>query len=227
MGAHTGSSNYARQLAEYLQQRFLNKIVEGLAAEGLPAWGIVGVDCIITADGPRAIALRFALRVGEAEVVLPRLNDDLLPWLQAMLAQRLHELPLPQWAPTPSVGLGLIARGYPVSFPYGGLIRGLDELDEGVLVFHQMTANPAVIMPYTPQRSAASGANMNQAIGRLFGMGGNSGVSGLHTTGGHVMTLVAQGATLTGARGRALVNAERIQFDGRSYREDIGAKEFG
>jgi phosphoribosylamine--glycine ligase len=35
------------------------------------------------------------------------------------------------------------------------------------------------------------------------------------------------GATLAGARGRALVNAERITFDGRTYRSDIGAKEFG
>jgi phosphoribosylamine---glycine ligase len=225
VGAHTGSSNYSRQLGEYLHQRFLTKIIEGLAAEGLPCWGIIGVDCIITAEGPRATGLRFALRIGEAEVVLPRLGDDLLPWLQAMLTQRLHELPAPQWHATPSVGLGLIARGYPVSFPYGGLIRGLDELDEGVLAFHHMTANPAVMMPYTPQRTG--GTNINQTLGRLFGMSGTPSTSGLHSTGGHVMTLVAQGATLTGARGRALVNAERIQFEGRSFREDIGMKEFG
>jgi phosphoribosylamine---glycine ligase len=224
IGAHTSSSNYARQLSEYLHQRFLGKILEGFAAEGLPCWGIVGIDCIITSEGPRATALRFSLRTGEAEVVLPRLEDDILPWLQAMVTQRLHELPAPQWQPTPSVGLGLIARGYPISFPYGGKISGIDELDEGVLAFHHHTANPTVMIPYTPQRSPTG--NINQTLGRLFGMGATPVGSGLYSTSGHVMTLVAQGATLAGARGRALINAERIQFDGRSFREDIGAKEF-
>jgi phosphoribosylamine--glycine ligase len=57
-------------------------------------------------------------------------------------------------------------------------------------------------------------------------MGSHGGTS-LHTTGGLAMTVVAQGATLAGARGRALVNAERVRFDGRTYRGDIGAKEFG
>ena len=49
----------------------------------------------------------------------------------------------------------------------------------------------------------------------------------LHTTGGLVMTIVALAATLAGARGRALINAERITFEGRTFRGDIGSKEFG
>jgi phosphoribosylamine---glycine ligase len=223
VGAHTGASNFARQLSDYMHRRLLARVVEGLAAEGLPCWGIIGVDCIVTADGPRVTGLHFAFREGEAEVVLPRLQDDLAPWLQAMLAQRLHELPPPQWSPTPSVGMGIFAAGYPISFPYGGAIRGLDELDEGVLAFHHATANPAVMMMYTPKRSQA---DLNQTIGRLFGMGGLGVGSGLHSTGGLVMTVVAQGATLAGARGRALINAERIQFEGRSFRSDVAVKEF-
>ena len=47
------------------------------------------------------------------------------------------------------------------------------------------------------------------------------------TSGGLVMTVVATGATLAGARGRALINAERITFEGRTFRTDIAAKEFG
>jgi phosphoribosylamine---glycine ligase len=223
IGAHTGSSNFARQLTDYMHRRLLARIVEGLAAEGLPCWGIIGIDCIVTADGPRVTGLHFAFREGEAEVVLPRLQDDLAPWLQAMLAQRLHEMPAPQWLPTPSVGMGLFASGYPISFPYGGVIRGLDELDEGVLTFHNATANPAVMMMYTPKRSQS---DLNQTIGRLLGMGGLGSGSGLHSTGGLVLTVVAQGATLAGARGRALINAERIQFEGRSFRSDVAVKEF-
>ncbi|NJK79105.1 MAG: hypothetical protein HC914_04050, partial [Chloroflexaceae bacterium] len=44
-------------------------------------------------------------------------------------------------------------------------------------------------------------------------------------TGGHALTVVAFGATLNGARGRAILNAERINFAGRIYRGDIGQRE--
>lgn len=47
----------------------------------------------------------------------------------------------------------------------------------------------------------------------------------LTTSGGHVLTVVASGVTLPGARGRALLNAERISFSGRSFRPDVGARE--
>lgn len=65
-------------------------------------------------------------------------------------------------------------------------------------------------------------------IGGLLGMGGApQGWGGLRTTGGLVATVVAQGVSLPGARGRALVNADRVQFEGRTYRSDIGERDFG
>ncbi|HEU5088917.1 MAG TPA: phosphoribosylamine--glycine ligase, partial [Roseiflexaceae bacterium] len=142
VGAHTGTSQFAQQLASYMQRTFLEPVVAGLARDGIPYWGVLGIDTIITAQGPRLTAIRHGLRPGEAEVVLTRLEDDLLPWLQAMITQRLHELPAPRWEPVASVGIGLFARGFPVSYPYGGLISGLDTLDEGVLAIHHSTANP-------------------------------------------------------------------------------------
>ena len=225
VGAHTGNSTFARRLAEYLQQKFVLPIVAAMAAEGLPYWGILGIDCIVTEQGPRLTGLHASMREGEAQVVLPRLEDDLLPWVQAMIAQRLHEQPAPQWAPTASVGIGLTARGYPHHFPVGGAIHGLEEIDEGVLVFHSATESPASLR-YTPRTSRAASAGI---LGGLpgFPFFGGSAPSVPHTTGGLVATIVAMGATLAGARGRALINAERISFEGRTFRGDIGAKEFG
>jgi len=52
--------------------------VAGLAQAGLPYWGILGIDCVITASGPWLVGLRSSLREGEAQVVLPRLEDDLM-----------------------------------------------------------------------------------------------------------------------------------------------------
>ncbi|HWQ14526.1 MAG TPA: phosphoribosylglycinamide synthetase C domain-containing protein [Roseiflexaceae bacterium] len=224
VGAHTGSSVFAQQLTRYLHERFILPVAAGLAQEGLPFWGILGVDCIITAEGPRLTAIRFSMREGEAQVVLPRLEDDLVPWLQAAIARRLGELPPLRWSATPTVGLGLFARGYPNFFPYGGAVRGLEELDEGVLAFHSATANPGATLRYTPRVNR--GGALGSMLGGLMGMGPHGG-GVLHTTGGLALTLVTQSATLAGARARALVNADRVQFDGRTYRGDIAAKEFG
>jgi phosphoribosylamine---glycine ligase len=223
VGAHTGSSTFAQQLTRFLHEKFILPIVAGLAQDDLPFWGFLGIDCIVTAEGPRLTAIRFSLREGEAQVVLPRFEDDLLVWMQAALARRLVELPPPSWTATPTVGVGLFARGYPGYFPYGGAIRGLEEVEEGVMVFHSATANPSVALPYTPR--IHRGGALGSMLGGLL-MGGQAG-TGLHTTGGLPLTMVTQGATLAGARARALVNADRIQFEGRTYRGDIGAKEFG
>jgi phosphoribosylamine---glycine ligase len=218
IGAHTGSSLFARKLGEFLHEKYIAPAVAALAQDDLPYWGVLGIDCIVTAQGPRLTALRSSMREGEAQVVLPRLEDDLVPWLQAMIGRRLHELPAPRWSATPSVGIGLIARGYPHHFPVGSAIQGVAELDEGVLAFHSATEDMSGLR-YTP-RVGGRGRGSPMPVGMLGG-----GVA--HTTGGHIMTIVAMGATLAGARARALVNAERIVFDGRMFRGDIGVKEFG
>jgi phosphoribosylamine--glycine ligase len=228
VGAHTSNSTFARRLAEHLHQKFILPIVAGLAREGLPYWGILGIDCIITERGPWLVGLRSSMREGEAQVVLPRLEDDLLPWIQAMIAQRLHELPAPAWSPVASVGIGLMARGYPHHFPTGGVIRGVEDLDEGVLAFHSATENPAGLR-YVSRVSAAPSLGRSSArvpSVPIFGTS-SAGVGATHTTGGLVMTVVAQSATLAGSRGRALISAERVMFEGRTFRSDIAAKEFG
>lgn len=218
VGAHTGASTYARRLGQYLHEKLVLPTVAGLESESLPYWGILNIDCVITETGPRLTALRCSMREGEAQVILPRLNDDLLPWVQATAARRLHEMPPLNWSDMPSVGLGLIARGYPHHFPVGGPISGIDALEEGVLAFHSATEDPTGLR-YTPRLSRGVGFSM-------FGLLGGGRRSALHTSGGHVLTVVGTGVTMPSARGRALVNADRIAFEGRTYRSDIGAKEF-
>ncbi|MFL5801083.1 MAG: phosphoribosylamine--glycine ligase [Roseiflexaceae bacterium] len=220
MGAHTSASLFAQRLGAYLHEKLILPIVAALAQDELPYWGILGIDCVITSGGPRLTALRCSMHEGEAQVVLPRLEDDLLPWVQATTARRLHELPPPRWAATPSVGIGLVARGYPHHYPVGGPVQGIEDLDKGVLAFHSATENLSGLR-YAPRTSSGP---LSFAL-PLFGGAATSGGM-VRTTGGHVLTVVAMGATLAGARGRALINAERISFEGRQFRGDIGAKEF-
>lgn len=217
VGAHTSTSRYATLLTDFLHQKCIMPILGGLSAESMPTWGVLGVDCIITAQGPRITAIRYSMHEGEAQVVLPRLEDDLLPWVQATIARRVHDMPAPRWQPVASVGIGLYARGYPYHFPVGGAISGLETLDDGVLAFHSATENPNGLR-YQPRASA--GANL---LGMRFGMPSNT---GLRTTGGLVLTVVATAPTLADARQQALANAARVTFEGRSFRDDIGAHEF-
>jgi phosphoribosylamine--glycine ligase len=216
LGAHTSTSRYARLLTDFLHQKCIMPILGGLASEGMPVWGVLGVDCIITSQGPRITAMRYSMHEGEAQVVLPRLEDDLLPWAQATIAQRLPDMPAPRWQPVASVGIGMYARGYPHHFPAGGPIGGLETLDDGVLAFHSATDNPNGLR-YQPR---AAGANL---LGMRFGMPSSS---GLRTAGGLVLTVVATAPTLAEARQRALANAARVTFEGSSFRDDIGAHEF-
>lgn len=218
VGAITGNSSYAHRLAAYLHNHLMTPIVAAIAREGLPYWGILGIDCIVTDQGPRITALRCSLRDMEAQVVLPRLEDDLLPLVQAAIAHRLDQIAPLRWRDEASVGIAVVSQGYPHHYPVGATIEGLSDIDEGVLVFHDQTHNAGGLR-YAP---AAQG-------GGLFGFGRQGlaeGIGGISVAGGHVLTVVALGATLNGARGRALLNAERIQFSGRTFREDVGLHEF-
>jgi phosphoribosylamine---glycine ligase len=217
MGALTGNSAYAQRLAAHFQQHLMLSIVAALGREGLPYWGVIGIDCVITEQGPQISGLRCSLRDLEAQVVLPRLEDDLVPLIQAAIARRLDKLPPLRWRDEASVGIALVSQGYPHHYPVGGQVQGLADIDQGLLVFHGQTQNSAG-MRYTP---AARGGGL---AGLLMGLG--AGVGGITVTGGHVATVVATSATLAGARGKALLNAERISFPGRFYREDIGLHEF-
>lgn len=217
LGAITGNSTYARKLAEFLHTRIVLPIVAALARESLPYWGVLGVDCIITEQGPRVDGLRCTMRVAEAEAVLPRLEDDLLPLIEAAITRRLDRVAAPRWRDEASVALGLVAQGYPHHHPYGAAVQGLNEVDQGVLVFHDQTHNPAG-MGYSPATAGGGLAALLAAPQTTS--------NAVTVTGGRVATVVATGATLAGARGRALLNAERISFPGRTYAEHVGAHEF-
>ncbi len=222
MGAHTGTSAYYQKLAQYLHQRLLLPTLAALAREQQPWVGILGLDCLITKQAPLIIGLRCTLRDMEAQVVLPRLKGSLLTLFQAAVTGRLASLPPIEWHDEATVGLALVSDGYPHYAPIGSPISGLDLLDEDVLVFHDQTRIPSGLTYHSNERYGIQ--LVNDMIANLVRVGKRPN-QGLVVDGGHVLTLVARGATLQGARGRALLNAERISFSGRTVRSDVGARE--
>jgi phosphoribosylamine---glycine ligase len=222
MGAFSDVSLYSERLTGYLHRHLLAPLVAGLAREGLPYWGVLGVDCIVGVDGPRLTTIRCAMRDLEAQVLLPRLEDDLLPLIQLAIARRLHDLPPLRWRPQASIGIGLVAQGYPHNFATGLALGGLGDLEPGVLVFHSHTANADAL-----RYEAESPTRRGGGIAALLARPPSKGPSGISSSDGHVLTLVALGDTLADARARAYQNIERIQFSARHFRRDIGAQGFG
>ncbi len=112
-----------------------------------------------------------------------------------------------------------MARGYPHHYPVGGTIQGIEEIDEGVLVFHSATENSSGLR-YTPR---ASTGKLSFGL-PLFGSASMGGMA--RTAGGHVLTVVALGATLSSARRARWSTPNASPSRGRTYRGDIGATDF-
>src|SRR2546427_13183561 len=96
--------------------------------------------------GPAGVqVLEFTARFGdpEAQVVLPRLEGDLIPLLEATARGALGEAK-PSWSTRSSVGVVLTSRGYPGTYQIGFPIDGLGTIERDVFAFHAgTTAGPA------------------------------------------------------------------------------------
>src|SRR5260370_8076439 len=91
---------------------------------------------MLTREG--ASVLEFNARFGdpETQVLLPRLQSDLLALLAAVAHGRLDSVPEPRWTTDASCGVVVASAGYPGAFARGHEIHGLDTLDPPILVFH-------------------------------------------------------------------------------------------
>jgi len=144
MGPNTGGmgtfSPADKVLPPALEQRVrvevLDRFLAGLRADGLDYRGMLFPGLMITRDGPKV--LEFNCRFGdpETQVLLMRLESDLLELLEATNDQRLHEV-TPSWCADASVCVVLASGGYPGSYVTGKPITGLDRNDGQV--FHAGT----------------------------------------------------------------------------------------
>ena len=128
-----------------LQQRVMTDIVEpvvaGMAQEGYPFRGFLYAGLMLTASGPQVIEFNVRLGDPEAQVILPLLNEPLLPLLVAGAAGRLGEA-RPRIGDDRLVGVVLASRGYPESSDSGRDIHGIEAAEAlpDVSVFHAGTA---------------------------------------------------------------------------------------
>lgn len=170
----------------------MHRTVEQLHREGIDYRGCLYGGFMLTPAGPKV--LEFNARFGdpETQVILPRLQNDLVDVMLACAEQRLDEVEL-SWCDDWAVSVVLTSAGYPGSYEKGKVITGIEDAEalDGVTVYH---------------------AGTREQDGQIL------------TNGGRVIDVTALGATFEDARNRAYAACEKIDFEGKTLRHDIGLR---
>ncbi|MCH8198645.1 MAG: phosphoribosylamine--glycine ligase [Chloroflexi bacterium] len=158
MGGYSPPPWWDAALERRIRETCVEPVVRALAAAGSPYTGLLYGGLMLTDDGPRVIEFNARFGDPEAQLVLPRLENDLLDVIDAVLDERLGELDL-RWSDEAVVAVVLASAGYPGSYETGVPIAGLDGLPGGALVFHAATALDG-------GRLVTSGGRVLTAVGR-------------------------------------------------------------
>jgi phosphoribosylamine---glycine ligase len=138
-----GAYSPARVLTPELERRVMDEIVlpsvSTLSAEGMPFAGVLFAGLMLTADGPKLIEYNVRFGDPECQVLMMRLNEDLLPLLLAAATGDLEDRPV-AWRDEAALTVVMAAQGYPGTPETGGAIRRIAEAEAtGARVFHAGT----------------------------------------------------------------------------------------
>jgi phosphoribosylamine--glycine ligase len=141
MGAYSPAAVLTPQLEQRAMDEIVRPTIEALAASGTPYSGIIYAGLMLTADGPRLIEYNARFGDPECQVLMMRLENDLLELMYATARGRLAEAEPPRFSDRAALTVVMAAKGYPGTAETGGAIEGLDRADgAGVKVFHAGTA---------------------------------------------------------------------------------------
>ena len=138
MGTFSPSEIYTEKLAKEVQEKILDKTLEGFKKDNLNYKGILFVGLMITEDGPKI--LEYNVRFGDPETqsVLFRLDTDLNKIISAILDNNLKNIEI-NYSKEESICVMLTSGGYPENYEKGKVISGLENLDSDIVVFHSGT----------------------------------------------------------------------------------------
>lgn len=192
MGCYSPVPSFTPELREQVIETILKPTLEGLKAEGVEYRGVLYCGLMLTPDGPKVVEYNARFGDPECQIILPRLESDIVPLLLASASVPGYELAeqTPQWSENAAVCVILASLGYPGSYRKGDAITGLSEAEaNGALVFH---------------------AGTKQSGDEII------------TSGGRVLGVTALGPDFTAAREKAYAAVEKIHFEGAHFRRDIG-----
>ena len=140
MGTFSPSPFYTEEVDEFCRKYIYQATVDAMAAEGREFKGIIFFGLMLTEDGPRVLEYNARFGDPEAQVVLPRMKNDIIEVFEACIDGTLDQVDL-QFEDNAAVCVVLASEGYPVKYEKGFAIKGLENFKdrEGYYVFHAGT----------------------------------------------------------------------------------------
>ena len=192
MGNFSPSPFYTKEVDEFCKKYLYQATVDAMKAEGRPFKGVIFFGLMLTPDGPKVLEYNARFGDPEAQVVLPRLENDIVDVFEACIDGTLDQVDLKFDNDRATVCVILASDGYPVEYKKGFPIEGLEKFKgkDDYYVFH-------------------SGTKFNEN-GQIV------------TNGGRVLGVTATGKDLKEARKKAYEATEWISFENKYMRHDIG-----
>ncbi|MDP2214904.1 phosphoribosylamine--glycine ligase [Phenylobacterium sp.] len=144
MGTYAPAPLFTDDLIDRVRRELAEPTFAAIAAEGAPYRGVLFVEFMATRDGPRLVEFNVRFGDPECQVLMLRLESDLVPYLAACAKGQLDRLPAPAWRDEAAVCVVMAAQGYPDAPVAGAPVTGADQaFGDGVVVFHAGTARDA------------------------------------------------------------------------------------
>lgn len=141
MGTISPNPFYDDAMAERCMNEIFLPTVRAMQKEGCPFKGCLYFGLMLTKDGPKVIEYNARFGDPETQVVLPRLETDLLEIMTAVIEERLDEIEI-TWSEKAAACVVMASGGYPGSYKKGIVINGLDSMGQvdGAVIYHAGTA---------------------------------------------------------------------------------------
>jgi phosphoribosylamine--glycine ligase len=140
MGAYSPAPALTPDMVVVVMRDIVEPTLAGMRARGTPFAGILYAGLMLTAEGPKLIEYNVRFGDPECQVLMPRLESDILALMRAACDGGLDKMAL-KWSDDAALTVVLAARGYPGAPEKGSSIRGVEaaEAMPGLLVFHAGT----------------------------------------------------------------------------------------
>ena len=140
MGTFSPSPFYTEEVDAFCHKYIYQATVDAMAAEGRPFKGVIFFGLMLTEDGPKV--LEYTARFGdpEAQVVLPRMKNDIIEVMEACIDGKLDSIEL-VFEDNAAVCVVLASQGYPVKYEKGFTVKGLERFEgqDSCFCFHAGT----------------------------------------------------------------------------------------
>ena len=142
MGTFSPSPFYTKEVDDFCNEYVYQATVDAMAAEGRPFVGIIFFGLMLTDKGIKVLEYNARFGDPEAQVVLPRMKNDIVDVFEACIDGKLDEIDL-QFEDNAAVCVVLASDGYPLAYEKGKVIEGLDWFkgQDDYFVFHAGTKN--------------------------------------------------------------------------------------